>query len=885
MNSIKNHIVIFILILGVNSSVFSQNEAPVAVLGYDTVVLSEIKPVKVVLESDSYDTDGDIVQYLWQVDNDTVGTDPTLEIELSALETVIRLTVVDDSSATDSDEIKVFLGSPTNNGLNRIPHREGAIDLFASGMNIAWYRYAADLEDYDDDAMLYFTELMDSIASNNGNALRWWLHTNGANTPIVNDDGFVEGINFESIQNMKHVMDLAFDKNISLSMCLWSFDMLQNNQGQDPQVMKKLLEDSVNVQSYIDNALLPILELLGDHPAVFTWEIFNEPEGMTNQFGWTTGGKVDISYVQRFVNLCAGAIHRKVPGAMVSNGTWSFRALSDINGNKNYYADEELIAAGGDPDGTLDFYQVHYYPEHFGNDFSPFHRPAEYWQLDKPIVIGEFPADTVGHRANPAYSIEKAYELAVAYGYAGVMSWSWSSTSSFNRDFSGTTARGLKKVHQLIPEALQLHHDTIDIDRIPKVVSKIRPYRTLLEATSDATPYQNLSEVFLDEEDGGNLNYSIVNVSTEAIVQPTVSDGTYLNYIFETPQVGTAEVEIKGEDSGGWYTTATGLVMVGSNDGQENNLAFYKEVMASNELNEQFAVYANDGNGSTYWQTRLLQDQWLEIDMGASESINYINIDWGSEYASAFDIAVSDDQVNWEVAISETAFNQFAVAYGLPQSISARYVRINLHEAATNNGLRINEVTLEHVSDNQPPVVKSFVEDYIVGLSQVRNFNNYIRFSDIFDDEHRAALQYEITNSNASLVTADYSNGGIGISLIFTEGAIGQSDITITAIDPFGLETSTSFKIEVFDDILGTSITKPKMLISPNPASMEINISTSNHERVRSVSIFNLEGKLIKHIDLNPSGQTIDISDLHTGIYLLEAHTDHQILKSRLIKE
>ncbi|MCR9252105.1 MAG: discoidin domain-containing protein [bacterium] len=885
MTGIKYISFLFALLANVSISV-GQNQDPIADAGADTVVLSEALPVSVRLSADnSSDDDGSIIQYYWKLNGDTIGTESNLDYTFSELETTIELLVVDDSSATDTDVVKVFVGSPSNNGLNRIPLRNGQLDLFSSGMNIAWHRYASDLENYDDDAMLYFTAVMDSISGNHGNSLRWWLHTNGANTPIVNNDGYVEGIDFESIQNMKHVMDLAFDKNISLSMCLWSFDMLQANQGQDPAVMKKLLEDSANVQSYVDNALIPILELLGDHPAVLTWEIFNEPEGMTNQFGWTSGGKVSMFEVQRFVNMCAGAIHRNVPDALVSNGSWSFKALTDKNGNKNYYSDAELIEAGGDPDGTLDFYQVHYYPEHFGNDLSPFHRPAEYWELDKPILIGEFPADTIGHQANPGYSIEDAYEIAVEYGYAGIMSWSWSSTGSFNRDFTGTTAQGLLKINELIPDALDLHYDTLDIDRIPYVVANIPPYRTLVENVVDVTDHIDLTAVIQDEEDGGNLNFSITNNSNSELVSPVISASDQLGYSFSGSNTGTSEVVIKGEDSSGWFASTTGLVMVGSNVGHENNLAFYKNVTASNELNDLFAVYANDGNGSTYWQSRLINDQWLIFDLGESMDFNYLSLDWGSEYASHFLIETSSDLTNWTAVIEENDYSDFASAYGMESPENARYIRLNMLQSGTNNGLKLNEFEVENIMDNQPPRVKFFTEDHIVGLSQVRNLNNYIKFNEVFDDEHLQFLQYELSSDDNDFVDVDFSNGDVGVSLVFNEGSIGETTVSITAIDPFGLETTTTFKVEVYDDILGVPTVNDKLQISPNPSRSHINISTRRHSYVHNVTIYNMEGKVVLKEDFNAYENSIVIDELNAGVYIVEVQTEFETLKSRLIKE
>ncbi len=216
-----------------------------------------------------------------------------------------------------------------------------------------------------------------------------------------------------------------------------------------------------------------MVDSLKRHPAIIAWEIFNEPEGMSNEFYfYQLDPHVPMSAIQRFVNLCAGAIHRTDSTALVTNGAWSFKALTDVPAplakigaglsqvsadqkqqlvsrfnqknrlnltsdeyadyvqrisavaNHNYYSDDRLIAAGKDPKGTLDFYSVHYY-DNWGDaatslSLSPLRHPANAWGLNKPIVVAEF-------ALQDTYDVLKQdiYKKIFQGGYAGALAWSW----------------------------------------------------------------------------------------------------------------------------------------------------------------------------------------------------------------------------------------------------------------------------------------------------------------------------------------------------------------------------------------------------------------------------------------------------------------------------
>jgi hypothetical protein len=318
--------------------------------------------------------------------------------------------------------------------------------IFLSGMNLAWMDFGNDLTEFNE---ALFTKRIDDLSATGGNTLRWWLHTNGRISPEFTD-GVVSGINPVEIKNLKKALDIAYNRGVLLMLCLWSFDMMQPNALEKnwPQ-NRALLEERVKTKAYINNALIPMVESVKGHPGIVCWEIFNEPEGMT-PYGWTPE-KIDIEHIQRFINLTAGAIHRTDPGAKVSNGTWNIRVMSDIGNFHNYYRDDRLIAAGGDPDGILDFYMVHYYPQHFDADQSPFHNHASHWKLDKPLVIAEFPSLGVNLHNSPL-TTEEAYMFAISNGYAGALSW----TMTGHDGFGGLpeSASALKKLKEKYPDLI-----------------------------------------------------------------------------------------------------------------------------------------------------------------------------------------------------------------------------------------------------------------------------------------------------------------------------------------------------------------------------------------------------------------------------------------------
>lgn len=355
---------------------------------------------------------------------------------------------------------------------NRIPFGEEF--RWVNGGNIAWINFARDIGPGETRLDL-FEEMFAELREHGGDTFRIWLHTNGAHTPEWQGEGYdavVIGPGEGAIDDLLDILDLAEENGIKLMLCLWSFDMLRISTG--PEVTDRnyaLLTQEDRLEAYLESALTPMVEALHGHPGILSWEVFNEPEGMSNEFGWEFNRHVPMQDIQRFINRVAGTIKRIAPDEQVTNGSWSFRAASDVTAdrdllledrqvddltlaelhtvrdslaqrydfeftleqaagiydtlyvwplNYNYYTDERLIAAGGDPLGVLDYYTVHYYQWAY-TLLSPFHHDKDFWELDKPLVIAEFylDDDTFG------VSWDELFVTLHERGYAGALGWQW----------------------------------------------------------------------------------------------------------------------------------------------------------------------------------------------------------------------------------------------------------------------------------------------------------------------------------------------------------------------------------------------------------------------------------------------------------------------------
>jgi hypothetical protein len=310
-----------------------------------------------------------------------------------------------------------FAGSIGNGGAGAAAGggSKTAICNFASGINVAWVQFAGDVPNPD---LPTFKTIFKNTYDAGGRVLRWWFHTNGTVTPGYGSDGKALAIAQSHIDGVKALLKAADDAGVALVISLWSFDMLQDNAGTAYTNNQAVLEKDENRQAYVDRYLTPLVTALKGSKGLYAYEIFNEPEGMGPK-GWATH-RTTQEAIQKTVNWLSAAIHSADPNVLVTSSAVTFDYCSKgVSGKTNYYSDEALRTVGGKQNGTLDFYQVHYYTTN-GISNSAFQHPASYWGLDKKLVMGEFfPSDTDG------VSGKDLSKYLYENGYSGAWSWSY----------------------------------------------------------------------------------------------------------------------------------------------------------------------------------------------------------------------------------------------------------------------------------------------------------------------------------------------------------------------------------------------------------------------------------------------------------------------------
>lgn len=302
---------------------------------------------------------------------------------------------------------------------------------FLVGANVPWLNggYGADFatveewnqHTYDPNAT---RAMLRALRQQGANTVRWWLFADGRGAPEfnANSGGAVTGLDANFLPSLANAIQIAAEEDMYLVFNLWSFDMLMadstvSGRGEHAGGHRDLIVESAKRSSFINNALLPMLRYpvgasgytIGTHPHVLAWDIFNEPEFGINELPHFAPASdisqpVTLAQMQRFIAEISGAIHRNSNQlTTVGSASMKWNSTGALGAAGNFWSDAALTAY--DPQGYLDFYQIHYYGWMNGDErywsYSPLFIDWYEGQFDKPVVVGEAPANAGGTNRTP----------------------------------------------------------------------------------------------------------------------------------------------------------------------------------------------------------------------------------------------------------------------------------------------------------------------------------------------------------------------------------------------------------------------------------------------------------------------------------------------------
>ena len=713
-----------------------------------------------------------------------------------------------------------------------------------NGGNVAWVNFGRDVGP-GTTPINDFEKMFTQVNENGGNAMRFWVHITGSNSPSW-DGNNVTSPGAGTIEDLERILDLAWENNTGLILCLWSFDMLRSSNGTViTNRAKALLEDSTLTETYIQNSLIPMVEALGNHPAVIAWEIFNEPEGMTNEFGWDFTRHVPMSAIQRFVNQTAGAIHRTNPNALVSNGSWSFHALANTSNSnsKNYYSDEELISAGKDSLGILDFYMVHYY-SWGGTALSPFHNDKDSWGLNKPVVVGEF-----GIPADNLFGLPKddMYEELYNRGYAGALVWQWVDWYQ-NRDpnYAAAWLRGLDQMSYM--------QSTYPSDiNIKNVIPTIRSFKASLD----------------EIESGGQteLSWEVQNsVTLELDGEPVDSIGSKIVAPTETTEYMLIATGLEGDQDTASVTVQ--VVPAGQINralGKDSRSSTYETCCSGDRVSS----LAFDGDNETRWSSAWSDGQgtnpiepntdddpeseWIDVDLGAAHEVSSVLFNWEAAYSTNYDIQTSFDGINWSTIYSESNSDGGIDSVAFEETELARFVRMQGNNRSTEFGHSLWEFEVRGaVSITQPPSVSVTLPVAGQGIPVGSNATVQVIAEDLDGEIEYVSFFYDGDSIGVDL-TSPYS-------FIIPSISEGEHEIYVKTKDDDGFYVqSSSIMIEGRTDIFTLRLEAEDATLS---GTTSVNLGTAGASRGASVT---MEGSgSITWDNLNlPVGDKYDLTVRH----------------------
>jgi hypothetical protein len=304
--------------------------------------------------------------------------------------------------------------SPAGASLRTIPWRGG--NWYLLGVNYPYHRYGNDFGGnawgsygvHDPGTYAAVDADFASMAALGVRTVRWFVFADGRAGITYDAVGLPTGLDDAVFRDFDAALEIAQRHNIGINFVLLDFRFLWDariENGVQLGGRAGILATPAGQEALVQNVFAPVFRRYAAHPAILSWEVMNEPEWALLDAGHVTAEvsrPVTLATFRAFARLVVGAIHEQAR-------SYATIGCADAKWARNW------TGLG------LDYYQVHFYDwmKPYSTD-NLFAMRAESLGLDRPVVVGEFPAAHSTVADLRAY-LDTWYNL----GYAGAWPWSF----------------------------------------------------------------------------------------------------------------------------------------------------------------------------------------------------------------------------------------------------------------------------------------------------------------------------------------------------------------------------------------------------------------------------------------------------------------------------
>jgi hypothetical protein len=252
---------------------------------------------------------------------------------------------------------------------------------------------------------------------------------------------------------------------------------------------------------------------------------------------------------------------------------------------------------------------------------------------------------------------------------------------------------------------------------------------------------------------------------------------------------GTSTVTVTATDSAtGASNTASFTWSVPGTD-----LALNQPTTASTLYSGSFpANYATDGNPATRWSSVFADPQWLQVDLGSTQSVNAVKLSWQAAYGKAYQIQLSNDGTTWTTVYSTTN-GQGGVETLTGLVGDGRYIRMYGTQRGTGWGYSLWSFEVYGQPDlayNQPTTASSLYSGSYPA-NYATDGNPATRWSSVFADPQWLQVDLGTTRSVTGVELSWQAAYGKAYQIQVSDDAVTWTTIYSTTSGPGGDETLT----------------------------------------------------------------------------------------------